>query len=226
MSHSGTVRGITAALAAVAALLSLTCAQAATLTFEYDFSFGSEPADGPTPWMTAVFDDGGSPGSVTLIVTVAATISAADVTQIYFNLDPILNPDNVTITRVSGTGPLSSETVISKAVDSFKADGDGFFDILFDFDTGGQAARFNAGETLEYEFTDLAGTLIADDFNFLSAPSGGQGSFLTAAHVQDTGPDEEGSDWIAPSIVPVPAAFWLFGSALGLLGWMKRRQTA
>jgi hypothetical protein len=23
--------------------------------------------------------------------------------------------------------------------------------------------------------------------------------------------------------VPIPAAFWLFGSALGLLGWMKRR---
>ena len=28
------------------------------------------------------------------------------------------------------------------------------------------------------------------------------------------------------SAVPVPAAVWLFGSGLGLLGWMKRRQTA
>ena len=25
------------------------------------------------------------------------------------------------------------------------------------------------------------------------------------------------------SAVPIPAAFWLFGSALGLLGWMRRR---
>jgi hypothetical protein len=25
------------------------------------------------------------------------------------------------------------------------------------------------------------------------------------------------------NIVPVPAAAWLFGSALGLLGWLKRR---
>jgi len=25
------------------------------------------------------------------------------------------------------------------------------------------------------------------------------------------------------SVVPVPAAVWLFGSALGMLGWMRRR---
>jgi hypothetical protein len=28
------------------------------------------------------------------------------------------------------------------------------------------------------------------------------------------------------SVVPIPAAVWLFGSALGLLGWFRRRQTA
>jgi hypothetical protein len=26
------------------------------------------------------------------------------------------------------------------------------------------------------------------------------------------------------SAVPVPAAVWLFGSALGLLGWLRQRQ--
>jgi hypothetical protein len=29
----------------------------------------------------------------------------------------------------------------------------------------------------------------------------------------------------APSVVPIPAAVWLFGSALAGLGWMRRKQT-
>ncbi len=28
------------------------------------------------------------------------------------------------------------------------------------------------------------------------------------------------------NVIPIPAAVWLFGSGLGLLGWIRRRQTA
>jgi hypothetical protein len=35
-----------------------------------------------------------------------------------------------------------------------------------------------------------------------------------------------GANWLTLQYVPVPAAVWLFGSALGLLGWIRRRARA
>ena len=63
---------------------------------------------------------------------------------------------------------------------------------------------------------------VAGDFNYLSTPADINGPFFAAAKVQSTG-DGEQSAWIAA--VPVPAAVWLFGSALAGLGWMRRRQS-
>ncbi len=70
--------------------------------------------------------------------------------------------------------------------------------------------------------SDPGGTL--DSFLEIVLPVGG----LWAVEVDDfvVGPIPAGGEYIlnvslAP--VPVPAAVWLFGSALGLLGWMKRK---
>jgi hypothetical protein len=45
-----------------------------------------------------------------------------------------------------------------------------------------------------------------------------------------TSPSSNDDDWArleasAQSVIPIPAAVWLFGSALGVMGWMRRKVT-
>lgn len=198
--------------------------QAAAITFNYTESFGTEPPVGPSPYATSEIVDSGV-DTVTLTMQVSGFVGAADVTGMYFNLDPALDPTLLTFTRLGGTGPTAADTTILTGVDAYRADGDGFYDILFDFPPppGGDLARFNSGESLIYEIS-MPG-LSAASFNFFGAPgpgAGNPGPFLSVARFQETGPLQDGSDWVGA--VPVPAAVWLFGSGLlGLVGLARRR---
>ena len=202
-------------------------ASAASVTFNYTESFGAVPPDGPAPYATAVFDDGNTAGSVTLTMSVAASVNAADVTAMYFNLNPSLDSNDLLFVRTGGDGPIAANTVITTGTDHAQAGGDGDYDILFDFPPppGQDAAKFNAGETLVYDITGIA-SLVATDFNFFATPgpgAGNPGPYLSVARFQSTGFDEEGSDWVGA--VPVPAAVWLFGSGLlGLVGVARRKR--
>ncbi len=53
--------------------------------------------------------------------------------------------------------------------------------------------------------------------------NGGNIAYVIAEGVS---PDAVGFDNLVANTVPIPAAVWLFGSGLGLLGWFRRRQTA
>jgi hypothetical protein len=53
-------------------------------------------------------------------------------------------------------------------------------------------------------------------------PGGSLDSYLSVAG-DFTSQPFIGSALVRPSIVPIPAAVWLFGSALGLLGWRHRK---
>jgi len=111
-------------------------------------------------------------------------------------------------------------TVVDTGVDQFKADGDGLYDILFDFPPppGDMASRFTTGETVIYDLTYIS-PIDVSSFDFLSAPDGGAGEFFTAAQIQSIGPGGNGSGWIG--FVPEPATGSLL--ALGLVGLAARR---
>jgi hypothetical protein len=193
---------------------------ASTLTLDFDISFG-DPSDldtaapsGPAPWLTATFDDGDSPGSVSLTLSVSGDVGIADVTRVYLNIE-----DVSAITDITNTGG-QAESSVNWMSDEYKAGNDGLFDILITFDNN----TFSAGESSVFDITGTG--LVASSFNFWSTPDGSEidpsGPFLGAAKFQSTG-DGSQSDWVGA--VPVPAAVWLFGSGLlGLIGVARRRK--
>jgi hypothetical protein len=204
--------------------------EAGTISFDYDISFGTVAPDGATPYATALFDDGGTPGSVTLTVNVAATVGGADITDLYYNLDPTLDPTSLSIARTGGDGPSAGFPILT-GVDAFMADGDGMYDILMDLPPppGNNAELFNAGETLIFTITGI-GSLVAADFNFLSAPSpspGGAGPFASVARFQSTGSNGKDSDFVGANPqepIPEPSTLILLG--LGSLALVVRRRRA
>lgn len=188
------------------------------VTFElgYQFNATGTPPTGPTPWLRATFDDGGTPGSVDLLLETPNLVDAESVFDWYFNLDPALDPTALAFSAPIKTG-LFADPVINTGVDAYMADGDGRYDIWFDFATAdGGANRFGVGDSLEYTITGIP-TLVASSFNFLSLDMGGYGPFYTVGHIAAIAPSNT-SGWIT---VPEPATAVLM---LGALALLRRRR--
>jgi hypothetical protein len=218
----------------VVALLSPTKSSAASgITYQFDNEFisGSPPA-GPAPWTTASIQTL-TPGTVLLTVANNGLVGSEFVSGFYLNLNPNFNPLNLSISYVSSAGSFLIPNVafgtIELGTDSFKADGDGKYDVLFDFSTL-SGSTFGAGESVTYQISGISG-LVADDFAYLSAPNGGRGPFYSAAHVQGIGADGALSGWIEPSLgalpilVPEPSSSVLLALSVGFLGFARRFKT-
>ena len=230
-----------AGLCAIGLLVAGTPAFSATIVLDYnqEYSGGQAPA-GSTPWMVSNFSVSPTTytiGSTTynavrLTIDLSNLQSGAFISETDFNIDPTMNPANLSFSFVSGNS--HANVAPSLATDSFKADGDGYYDISFGFPTA-SGSTFGGGTqaTFDIEATNaaMAAALVPESFAFLSKPAGGHGPFYAAAHVQNTtgacGTSGcTGSGWIAPSgyVVPLPAAAWLFGSGLIGLGAIARRK--
>jgi len=211
-------------------------ASAAIITIDLDTEFsGADEPEGPTPWLTATFDDevvGG--GTVRLTMSASGLVEQEFVDDWLFNLDPSLDPTLLSFSVVGTPG--STPNSISTGVNAFMADGDGNFDIEFDFPPppGSFAALFTTGEAVVYDITYGGVGFNANSFNTGSFPGGGNGTFDSAAHVQSIDSpagENAGSGWIggdAPGEVPEPASLVICSLlfSFGAVGLRYRRSHA
>lgn len=218
-------------LAALAMTLGGFANQALALTFNLDTEFSGATAPvGTTPWLTATFDDAlPSPSTVTLSMDIANLTAAEFVDEWLFNLNPALDPTALIFTYVSGIA-----ASISTGVNFQQADGDGRFDIRFDFPNAPPSTRFGAGDAPSVYTISGIPTLTAASFDFSSVQGGGQGTFHSAAHIQAIGSDAEQSGWIGDSggdggdggvnPIPEPGTILLFVQGLFGLAFYGRKR--
>lgn len=201
-------------------------ANASSLVFQFDNVFSGSSVSQPAPWLVATFQDVGANQVQLTISNTDLTVGANPEFEsgIYFNFNTnaAYHVNNLTFTLQSETSGVSGPAA-QIAQNNFKADGDGYYDILFSFSNN----NFENGDYVTYLITTSGSSLKASDFAYLSAPGGGVGPYLAAAHLQ--GGNGGFSAWVNPTSymiiqqVPEPAPTAFLAVLLGLWGvWFLR----
>jgi hypothetical protein len=168
------------------------------VSYGLDFAFSGSPASTTVPWVTITFEDDTAdptlpPNTVRVTMEATGLVGNQFITDWFFNLDPSLNPTLLTFDTLTATKTGTfNNPAISTGANSFKADGDGFFDVKFEFANGPPAARFGAGDKYVILVSSTQ-TLTGESFKFVSVNgSPGKDGFGSAAHLQGGG-----GTWIA-----------------------------
>ena len=204
-------------------------ASGAGVIYQFDNGFSGTNPNGPAPWVMETLQDV-SPGTVMLTVTNVNVTSSEKITELYLNINPNYNVSALQFSFVSGSAGVTAP-LPSLGEDSFKADGDGKYDILFQFSQT-PSTSFGPNDYLVYQITGIP-TLTSSDFVFMSSPAGGHGPFYSAIHVQGIASTSVGdtgsySGWVSPTTytpltVPEPGslAFMLAGATTAVC-WRRR----
>ena len=188
-------------------------------------SSGASSPGGPAPWLNATLQD--TNGGVLLTVNNLGLSSGEFISELDFNVNPNFTASAIQglqFSLVASNGNFGATSIIT-GEDIKKADGDGYYDINFNFSTSANG-RFGTGDQLTYLITGISG-LSASDFSYLSSPGGGVGPYYAAAHIQGIG--NGASVWVNPNngpqitTVPEPASIALAAVSLGLwVAWRLR----
>ena len=187
---------------------------AAPILYNIDYAFSGSGTGSVQAEFTEVGD-----GLVQLRMA-STDLSGGYASGWYLNLDTNLDASDLDINYVSGI----EADAVGQGTNDFKADGDGFFDLLFSFSTADHDLA--PGEWSVYTLA-LDG-LTADAFNFVSVNGPvGKNGFYAAAKISGGGGIQAwvaDADGPAPPPVPEPASLLLLGAgALPLIRKRMRR---
>ncbi len=236
------LRQLTLAAAAVVALT--VCAGSAYGAVSFNIS-GTDEISGSGSTFTGsvviTFENNGADTvKLTIDASGASDANGMKIEGLYFNVDNV-TPSTIGDSLVSG----QAATLLSKNdlgaggnAGTFKADGDGFFDLVLSYPANSDF--FNAGETSVYNLTAVG----LDETDFQNAisvggPVGNNGYnvVLRVISLDDpdiSGADDEGSGWFSdppPDETPIPGlpeptslAIWALGMVAAGFGARRMRK--